>query len=211
MKLLVSSVLRWRGTKDLNVVSEHPFSYHLVAWQSLSRYMAPLHLLAISLVWLLLLQTCTGRIYSKLSDLPTTRFDFVIIGSKSDTSTLLVGLAISILTSENARIGGAAGNVLANRLTENPHISVLVLEAGGSYVQTSFKMPTHTVTQFLSSGMRGCWTQKFLSSALSFPRAHHLIFTTTPQAALNNHTVAFPRGFMLGGSTSISKGTKLVA
>ncbi|KAG9218228.1 hypothetical protein CCMSSC00406_0005909 [Pleurotus cornucopiae] len=124
--------------------------------------MAPLHLLAISLVRLLLLQTCAGKIYTKFSDLPTTKFDFVIIGS------------------------GAAGNVLANRLTENPHISVLVLEAGGSNEgvldsEVPFFCPK------LSPGTPFDWN-----------------FTTTPQAALNNHTVAFPRGFMLGGSTSIN-------
>ncbi|KAF9493789.1 hypothetical protein BDN71DRAFT_1061821 [Pleurotus eryngii] len=70
--------------------------------------MAPLRLLAISLVRLLLLQACADRIYSKLTDLATTKFIFLIIGSD------------------------ATGNVLANRLTENSHISVLVLEAGGS-------------------------------------------------------------------------------
>jgi hypothetical protein len=33
-----------------------------------------------------------------------------------------------------ARSGGPGGSAVANRLTENPDFSVLVLEAGGAYV-----------------------------------------------------------------------------
>jgi hypothetical protein len=57
---------------------------------------------------------CLCKIYESVSDLPGNLiFDFVIIG------------------------GGTAGNVVANRLSENPDYSILVLEAGGSLVFSS--------------------------------------------------------------------------
>ncbi|KAL4257902.1 GMC oxidoreductase family protein [Pleurotus pulmonarius] len=124
--------------------------------------MVPLHSLITAIVQLSLVHTCLGKIYTRFSNLPTTKFDFVIVGS------------------------GAAGNVLANRLTENPRISVLVLEAGGS-----------------NEGVLDSEVPFFCPS-LSPNTPFDWNFTTTPQIGLNNHTIAFPRGFMLGGSTSIN-------
>ncbi|KAK0199341.1 GMC oxidoreductase-domain-containing protein [Desarmillaria ectypa] len=83
-------------------------------------------------------------------------------------------------------LGGTAGNVLANRLTEDCKISVLVLEAGGStadelLIQVPFFSPD------VSSGTAWDWN-----------------FTTTEQSGLLGRSISYPRGFGLGGSSAVN-------
>ncbi|KAK0224244.1 aryl-alcohol oxidase precursor [Armillaria fumosa] len=111
---------------------------------------------------LVLCSSAPGAIYERFEDLSTSNFDFIIIG------------------------GGLAGNVLANRLTENANISVLVLEAGA---------PTADVQ--LSEVPFFC-TSATPETPLDWN------FTTTEQPGLNGRSISFPRGFGLGGSTAVN-------
>ncbi|KAF7357759.1 L-sorbose 1-dehydrogenase [Mycena venus] len=82
--------------------------------------------------------------------------------------------------------GGTAGNVVANRLSENPNHSVLVLEAGGSNANV-----LNIIVPFFAP-----------RATPNTPQDWN--YTTTPQAALNSHSIAYPRGFVLGGSSSVN-------
>lgn len=80
---------------------------------------------------------------------------------------------------------GSAGCVLANRLSENPKHSVLLLETGGSDKSIFIKMPT----------------------ALSIPMntdKYAWQFHTEEEPYLNNRKMHCPRGKVLGGSSSIN-------
>ncbi|KAG7445390.1 uncharacterized protein BT62DRAFT_1007126 [Guyanagaster necrorhizus] len=103
-----------------------------------------------------------GAIYERFEELPTLDFDFIIIG------------------------GGTAGNVLANRLTEDPNTSVLVLEAGGSTADV-------LLTQV-----------PFFSPNVSTGTAWDWNFTTTEQSGLLGRSISYPRGFGLGGSSAVN-------
>ncbi|PPQ81819.1 hypothetical protein CVT25_013655 [Psilocybe cyanescens] len=96
------------------------------------------------------------------SQLTTTVYDYVIVG------------------------GGTAGLVVANRLTENSSVSVLVLEAG---LNDQGIIPIEI---------------PFVAPTLSPNSAFDWNTTTTLQPGLVNRTVPYIRGRVLGGSSSIN-------
>jgi choline dehydrogenase-like flavoprotein len=79
---------------------------------------------------------------------------------------------------------GSAGCVLANRLSENPHTSVLLIEAGGADTKREIHIPLG-------------WLKLFESEV-------DWNYRTTPQAALGGRRVYWPRGKTLGGCSSIN-------
>lgn len=88
--------------------------------------------------------------------------------------------------------GGTAGLTLANRLTENPNISVAVIETGGFYQVTNpvlGRTPAGDVF-FIGSGPTD--TNPLVDWG----------FVTEPQAGANNRKINYARGKCLGGSSA---------
>lgn len=79
---------------------------------------------------------------------------------------------------------GSAGCVLAARLTEDPDVRVLLLEAGGSDRRDEIAIPAAIVKNFKT--------------------ARDWAFTTEPQPHLHGRGLYWPRGKVLGGSSSIN-------
>jgi choline dehydrogenase len=79
---------------------------------------------------------------------------------------------------------GSAGSVLANRLSARPEIKVLLLEAGGSDNSFYVRMPAGIANL---SGPRFNWG-----------------YETAPQAAMKGRRMYWPRGRLIGGSSSVN-------
>ena len=80
---------------------------------------------------------------------------------------------------------GSAGCVLANRLTENAQTSVLLIEAGGSERHPLISIPAGFIRTIDNPMFNWC-------------------FRTEPAESVHNRAILFPRGKVLGGSSSIN-------
>ena len=90
---------------------------------------------------------------------------------------------------------GSAGCVLANRLSADPGVKVLLLEAGGD------DRPTHNLGQFFSNLM--IHIPVGYSQTLKDPKVNWL-YATEPDAGTGGRVHVWPRGKVLGGSSSIN-------
>jgi choline dehydrogenase-like flavoprotein len=80
--------------------------------------------------------------------------------------------------------GGSAGATLAARLSEDPNVTVCLIEAGGRGDGLAVRMPGATILQVPGKPFR----------------VNNWAFFTTPQAGLKGRRGFQPRGKALGGS-----------
>lgn len=80
---------------------------------------------------------------------------------------------------------GSAGCVLANRLSEGGRHEVLLLEAGGSDRRPSVQVPIGYARTFHDQGVNWCYAAE-------------------PDAGIDGRAMYWPRGKLLGGSSSIN-------
>ncbi|XP_053155082.1 choline dehydrogenase, mitochondrial isoform X2 [Hemicordylus capensis] len=110
----------------------------------------------------------TTREFSQVSSQTTDSFTYIIVGA------------------------GSAGCVLANRLTEDPHSTVKLLEAG----------PKDTVLD----SKRFSW-KIHMPAALTYNLCddkYNWYYHTTPQRHMDNRIMYWPRGRVWGGSSSLN-------
>ena len=81
--------------------------------------------------------------------------------------------------------GGSSGGMLAYRLSQDPNIRVLLLEAGGPADHWSVKMPAASRNNFTGGPRNWC-------------------FETEPEPYMNGRRLFQPRGKVVGGSSSLN-------
>ncbi len=81
--------------------------------------------------------------------------------------------------------GGSAGCVLAARLSENPEMSVLLIEAGGEDRNPLIHIPAGYIKTMVNPAIN--W-----------------MFESEPEANSGNRRIKIPRGKVLGGSSAIN-------
>jgi choline dehydrogenase len=81
--------------------------------------------------------------------------------------------------------GGSAGCVMASRLSEDPGVTVALVEAGGE---------TNGLKVLMPAGL----------GDLIVPNKHNWSFETDPEPTCNNRRLYWPRGKGLGGSSAIN-------
>ncbi|KAJ6474553.1 aryl-alcohol oxidase-like protein [Mycena vulgaris] len=115
------------------------------------------------LILLSLARLCLGKIFTAPEQITTKHYDFIVVGA------------------------GTAGCVVASRLTEDPTVRVLVIEAGGSDNGTNSAVISTPMLAGQGVGTIFDWN-----------------YTVTHQAGLNDRAFPFPRGLGMGGSSSIN-------
>ena len=80
---------------------------------------------------------------------------------------------------------GSSGGMVVARLSEDPSISVLLLEAGGREGHWTIRMPAATRNNFLGGPRNWC-------------------FSTEPEPWMDNRRIFQPRGKVVGGSSSLN-------
>lgn len=80
--------------------------------------------------------------------------------------------------------GGTAGSILANRLSKNSNVTVLLLEAGDTDHDLKLKIPAASFETFNTTNDWG--------------------YVSVPQYHKGNYSIFLPRGKVLGGSSSIN-------
>lgn len=102
-------------------------------------------------------------------------------------------------------IGGTAGSVIATRLSENSKTTVLLIEAGPTFVHTTTIIIIRVLSFFRSNvGLVDVEVPLFCAT-LTPDTAISWNYTTTAQTGFNGRSISLPRGHVLGGSSSVSK------